>query len=134
MIDCVILAFAVGVVGVAVGFLLGFGLRLFGVDLDALDVVFELVNRAVSILLGWSYYATYEASSRRATPGKQVAGLIVTDLNGRTLTFNVASRRYWARVLTWLTLGLGYLLVFTTKRKQTLHDLVAGTVVVIKDG
>jgi uncharacterized RDD family membrane protein YckC len=37
--------------------------------------------------------------------------------------------RMFGRILCSLTAGLGYLLVAFTSRKQGLHDLVAGTLV-----
>ena len=82
-------------------------------------------------LLGvWLYYALMQSSSRQATLGQLALGLRVTDLEGRRVSFARASGRHFATGLTGLTLGIGYLLVLFTAKKQTLHDLVAGTLVV----
>ena len=82
-------------------------------------------------LLGvWLYYALMQSSSRQATLGQLALGLRVTDLEGRRVSFARASGRHFATALTGLTFGFGYLLVLFTAKKQALHDLVAGTLVV----
>ena len=82
-------------------------------------------------LLGtWLYYALLQSSSRQATLGQMALGLRVTDLEGRRISFGRASGRQLATMLTGLTFGIGYVIVLFTTRKQTLHDLVAGTLVV----
>ena len=84
----------------------------------------------LALLGSWFYYALMQSSSRQATLGQLALGLRVTDLEGRRVSFARASGRHFATVLTGLTFGIGYLIMLFTTRKQTLHDLVAGTVVV----
>lgn len=80
----------------------------------------------------WLYFAWMESSSYQATIGKMALGLIVTDSEGRRLSFGRATGRYFAKYLCAMTLGLGYLAAAFTARKQGLHDLVADTLVVVK--
>jgi uncharacterized RDD family membrane protein YckC len=84
----------------------------------------------LALLGSWFYYALMQSSSRQATLGQLALGLRVTDLEGRRISFARASGRHFATVLTGLTFGIGYLIVLFTTRKQALHDLVAGTLVV----
>ena len=84
----------------------------------------------LALLGSWFYYALLQSSSRQATLGQLALGLRVTDLEGRRISFARASGRHFATVLTGLTFGIGYVMVLFTTRKQTLHDLVAGTLVV----
>jgi len=84
----------------------------------------------LALLGSWFYYALMQSSSRQATLGQLALGLRITDLEGRRISFARASARHFATVLTGLTFGIGYVIVLFTTRKQTLHDLVAGTVVV----
>jgi uncharacterized RDD family membrane protein YckC len=84
----------------------------------------------LALLGSWLYYALMQSSSRQATLGQLALGIRVTDLEGRRISFARASGRYFATVLTGLTFGIGYLIMLFTARKQTLHDLVAGTLVV----
>ena len=80
-------------------------------------------------LMMWLYYAFFEASSWQATPGKRLLRLYVTDLAGRPVTFWRASLRNFVRIISQLTLLVGYILAGFTKKKQALHDLLAGCLV-----
>ena len=40
-----------------------------------------------------------------------------------------AAGRYLAKIMSALTLGIGYLMVAFTNRKRGLHDMIAGTLV-----
>jgi uncharacterized RDD family membrane protein YckC len=84
----------------------------------------------VNLLLGWLYYTYLESSSAQGTMGKVLFGLAVTNERGERIGFGRANGRYWAKILSTLTLGIGFLMVGWTQRKQGLHDFVAGTLVV----
>ena len=81
-------------------------------------------------VLNWLYFALLESSTRQASLGKMALGLRVTDLEGRRLSFARASGRYFASILSKLVLGIGFLMIAFTERKQGLHDMLAGTLVV----
>jgi uncharacterized RDD family membrane protein YckC len=80
--------------------------------------------------LSWLYYALMESSAKQATLGKMAMGIIVTDLEGSRIGFGKATGRYFAKILSALILGIGFLMVAFTQRKQGLHDILAGTLVV----
>lgn len=80
-------------------------------------------------LVSWLYFAAFESSPWQATPGKKVLGLRVTDLNGKRLSFIRASGRYFGKIISWLLLGLGFVLAGFTEKKQALHDMLAGCLV-----
>jgi len=84
-------------------------------------------------LFEWLYFAFFESSKYQATPGKMVFKIVVTDTRGGAIGFGRATARYFSKWVGMLVLGLGILPLFFTKRKQTAHDLFAGTVVVDKD-
>jgi uncharacterized RDD family membrane protein YckC len=69
----------------------------------------------------------------QATVGKMALGIVVTDLQGRRISWARANARYWAHLITGLTFGVGYLMVAFTQKKQALHDIIAGTLVVKKN-
>jgi uncharacterized RDD family membrane protein YckC len=81
-------------------------------------------------VIGWLYYSFMESSPWQATLGKRAMGIQVTDLVGNRIDFGRATGRYFAKILSALTLGIGFLMAAFTKRKQALHDMVAGTLVV----
>jgi uncharacterized RDD family membrane protein YckC len=70
-----------------------------------------------------------ESSSYQGTLGKMIFGLKVTDLYGNRISFERATGRNFAKILSAMILGIGYLMVAFTERKQGLHDLLAGTLV-----
>ncbi len=81
-----------------------------------------------AVFIPWWYTALQESSTPRATLGKRLLGIQVTDLDGRCISFGRASARFFVRII--VPFGIGYCLVLFTRRKQALHDLVAGCVVV----
>ena len=114
---------------------------LFGVgSLIALGVLMvapydlrSLLNIApVSALVGWAYFALMESSPARGTLGKMALNLYVGDLHGDPISFRRALARYLLKFLSSLLLGLGYVAAAFSPRKQALHDLLAGTLVLRK--
>jgi uncharacterized RDD family membrane protein YckC len=87
------------------------------------------INFVAGVIGPWLYFALQESSERQATIGKRALNMYVTDLQGRRLTFGRATGRYFGRFLCLLTLGIGYLMVAFTDKKQGLHDMVASTLV-----
>lgn len=85
--------------------------------------------RLLALMLGWIYYASMESSSWQATLGKKILGLQVTDLSGNRITFARASGRFFGKILSGMILGIGFLMAGFTARKQALHDILAGCLV-----
>ena len=81
-------------------------------------------------LVNLIYHIVMESSPKQGTYGKQLLGLKVCDLQGEPLTTTHAAGRNFAKILSTLTLCLGYLYSFFNEKKQCLHDVVAGTLVV----
>jgi uncharacterized RDD family membrane protein YckC len=89
--------------------------------------VMEIV---VGLVFWLVYFAGFESSERQATPGKSVLSLKVTDLSGRRIGFGRAVGRRFATILSALTLGIGFAMAGFTRRRQALHDMIAGTLVI----
>jgi uncharacterized RDD family membrane protein YckC len=83
-------------------------------------------------LLHWIYYALLESSIWQATLGKKALGLEVTDMYGQRVSFGRATGRFAARYLSIMTFGIGFILAGITAKKQALHDMIAGTLVIRK--
>jgi len=90
----------------------------------------ELYSNLLGILIGWLYFAGLEGSSMQATLGKKLVNLKVCDLNGDPIGFGRATGRYFAKILSAIVLLIGFIMVGFTQRKQGLHDMIAGTLVV----
>jgi uncharacterized RDD family membrane protein YckC len=82
-----------------------------------------------TFVLAWWYYALCESSAWQATVGKLALGIRVTDMEGRRLKLGRALIRYPAMILSTLIIFIGFLMVAFTRRKQGLHDILAGTLV-----
>ncbi len=110
--------------------------RLAAVLLDALilllpAILLNAVVPVVSTLLLWLLYAPFfEASAMRATIGKKIMGIQVTDMQGGRISFRASAVRTLLKLLSSCFLSLPHLLALFTPKKQALHDLVADTIVV----
>jgi uncharacterized RDD family membrane protein YckC len=78
------------------------------------------------------YFAAMESSTSQATIGKIALGIQVTDLQGNRISFGKALGRNLAKILSALILYIGFIMAAFTARKQALHDMIAGTLVVKK--
>jgi len=131
--------------GIVLGVVLGIP---FGIVMTAMGVSFIGVSRPeqmagpflgvfflfeIAIFVGqWLYYALMESSAWQATLGKKALGLYVTDMNGQRVTFGRATGRYFGKLVSGLTLFIGYLMAGFTEKKQALHDMMAGCLVLRK--
>jgi uncharacterized RDD family membrane protein YckC len=89
-----------------------------------------LLTLLISTVIAVAYYAGLHASKWQATIGKKLVGLKVTDLRGNRISFWRALGRYFAMAFLSGILLIGFILAAFTERKQALHDMIAGTVVV----
>lgn len=111
------------------GFLWGFVAVVLGINDLA---VIEFGGGIVGLLVGWMYYAAMESSSQQGTLGKMALGIKVTDIHGERISFGRATGRHFGKLISTLIFLVGYLMVAFTEKKQGLHDLMAGCLVVHK--
>lgn len=78
----------------------------------------------------WLYFALMESSKWQGTVGKRALGLKVIDLQGGRISFGRATGRFFGKWVSGFFLYIGYLMIFWTKKKQGLHDMMANTLVV----
>jgi uncharacterized RDD family membrane protein YckC/type II secretory pathway pseudopilin PulG len=84
----------------------------------------------LAFLLPALYYIVMESGERGATYGKRFLKLRVVDSAGNRISKARATGRWFAHALSYITLYIGYFMQPFTARKQALHDMVSGTVVV----
>jgi len=89
----------------------------------------EIMGQVLGAIISWLYAALLESSRLKASWGKQMMNIQVSDLNGERISFARASGRHFAKYISALILCLGYFMIFWTVRKQTLHDKMAGCLV-----
>ncbi|MFO1388231.1 RDD family protein [Cellvibrio sp.] len=119
--------------GICIGlFALSFGAAMFSGGLGAIPFGVTMVFGffTLSLCLNWLYYTLMESSTRQATLGKMALGIVVTDNDGRRISFARANGRYWSKILSGFFMCLGYIMAAFTAKKQALHDLIASTLVI----
>ncbi len=122
LLDSIIL----GILSILIGVVIGVILSAVSKDLA------KALGNLVGLLIGWLYYAIQESSEKQATIGKQALGIVVTDLQDQRISFVQATIRYFGKILSGIILLIGYFMVLFTEKKQALHDMIAGTLVVNK--
>jgi len=90
----------------------------------------QMLPAVGSILITFLYFTMFESSAIRATPGKFLVGVQVTDMSGGRIAFRTAVIRYFMKIVSGILFFIGYLIALFTKQRQALHDLVAETLVV----
>jgi uncharacterized RDD family membrane protein YckC len=139
------LVFALVFVGSGAGFAFMMGLVLFlleWVNLISLDeaphdndiwpslFVGSVLGGAVCV----AYHAGMECSASQATLGKMALGVKVTDLHGRRIKFRRALKRCAGKIVSLLILFIGFVMAAFTEKRQSLHDMIAGTLVMKVQG
>lgn len=129
LIDWIVANIVALVIVVPFAFLIGLAMAgsASNAELENIGAVF---GYAVGAIISWLYFTIFESSQWQATPGKKVLGLKVVDPNGHAIGFGRANGRYWAKILSGITLLVGYFMAGFTEKKQALHDLIAETYVV----
>jgi len=139
IIDTIVLSIVRAIITVPFG--LGFGMRNRGMFMghppqnpeDFIPIFGMMVKlMVITMILNWLYYAIFESSSWQATLGKKALGLEVTDLAGNRISFGRATGRFFAKIISTLILFIGYIMAGFTEKKQALHDILAGTLVIRK--
>ena len=106
-------------------------------------IFFAIAYAALAVngrLEGWAYYIVaglylglLPATPLQATFGKRMVGLRICDRSGNRIGVLRALLRLAALVPSVGIAGAGFVLAAFTPRRQALHDLAAGTLVVRRD-
>ena len=91
-----------------------------------------LVVGAAMFIAQTLYFAIMESSSRQATLGKMVLGIVVTDTDGKPVSFGRALGRNLGKIISSIILLIGFIMIAFTQKKQGLHDIMADCLVVLK--
>jgi uncharacterized RDD family membrane protein YckC len=78
------------------------------------------------------YWPLMECSSRQGTLGKRAIGIVVTDIDGRHISFARAVGRNLGKIVSAIIYYVGFIMIAFTKKKQGLHDITANCLVVVK--
>lgn len=107
------------IIGIPVGILI-FGL-LFATKMN----IFMYIVQLAAIV-----FTIYMDGIKGGTPGKLILGLRIVNEKGEYIGIPTAILRYIGKMLSAIILGIGYLMVAFTQKKQGLHDKIAKTFVI----
>ena len=113
----------------------GFFRRFLALIIDACILVLpcmlaaHIIPFVGAIAMAILYYPVFDSSPVQATPGRFIMGLKVTQENRDRLGFSRALIRHLMAYVSGLLFCFGYLMQLFTEKRQTLHDIVAGAVV-----
>lgn len=139
IIDDLVLSAAGFIVVVFIGILFGISfLSAFSGDEESRAAGFIAIAGAIVLagialmVITWLYYALMESSANQGTLGKMALGIKVTDLEGNRVSFGKATGRYFGKIVSAMIVYVGFIMAGFTEKKQALHDIMAGCLVVNK--
>lgn len=130
-IDSFVVGIVAGMVGMVFGLMMVAMMGSGGFD-EGLAVVLQIVNQLVALGLGATYFGWMHSSSMQASVGKLAVGIKVVRGDGSRISFARGFGRYFAYMLSTLTIGIGLIMAGFTERKRALHDMICDTLVVDK--
>jgi uncharacterized RDD family membrane protein YckC len=96
-----------------------------------IPAIMGIVGFSVLIQVGLSLaYEVYFLSTRGATLGKMAVGLKVVTAEGGRISAVLATGRFFASILSSMTLFIGYIIAAFDDEKRTLHDHICKTRVI----
>jgi uncharacterized RDD family membrane protein YckC len=98
---------------------------------DPLVILIALFANIISGILVTHFYIVVPTHKTGTTYGRRIAGVRYLDAESmKNLSIGQVWGRELSRILSYLILGIGYLMPLWTSKKQALHDMIAGTIVV----
>lgn len=138
LIDGAVILIGICIVAIPLVFLTGLGAYLSHINPEedwnengAGAIIAALFFLATaSLVVTWLYHALMECSEWQATVGKKALGLVVTDMEGRRVSFGRATGRHFAKIVTnMIPLFIGFIMAGFTDKKQALHDMISGCLI-----
>lgn len=139
IIDAIIIGFVQGIFIMPLLGFLGLSMAAFPdsgtMDQDSIPYIIAMAGSMsmlyiVSLGISWLYYAFFESSKYQGTPGKIMLNLKVTDMEGNEIGFGKATGRFFGKIISGMILYIGFIMAGFTSKKQALHDIMAGCLVV----
>ena len=132
ILDAIVTGVIGGMIGMMLAVMIGVGGSMSGAHDSVVFGVINLLGFLVGTATGWLYEALMVSSSYQATLGKMALGIVVTDMQGRRISFLRATGRYVGKIVSSMLLLIGYLIQPFTEKRQALHDMMAGCLVLRK--
>jgi len=79
-------------------------------------------------------YETFFIGKMGATPGKMALGLKVVRADGSPVDYGRAAGRFFAKILSYIILCIGFIMAGFDAQKRALHDMICDTRVIKSRG
>jgi uncharacterized RDD family membrane protein YckC len=99
-------------------------------DTEATQSLYDSLKEPIGVLVFLLYFVGMESSKKQATLGKQCVKIQVTNLDGYSISFGQGIIRTLSKFISTFILLIGYIMAAFTDKKQALHDMAAGTLVI----
>jgi len=126
-IDYIIMAIASAIIYVPLMFM-----GVFSFDEPAAFAIIQLISTILNFIIP-AVYESWFVGKYAATPGKMACKLKVVMSEGDQVSFARAIGRHFAKYISGLILGIGYIMAGFDEQKRALHDRICDTRV-IKSG
>lgn len=126
-IDSVILGFANTILTAVLGLFVSSGYATAAEQQAAADAPSLIAAGVVQI-----FYVTFFVGKYAATPGKMACRIKIVTPEGDRVSYGRAFGRYFGEMLSFITVGIGYIMAAFDDEKRSLHDRICGTRVVMK--
>jgi uncharacterized RDD family membrane protein YckC len=130
LIDWVVVNAVVWPTSFVIGWTISASRRMIGIRAHEAGFASGFLAVVLWIVFDWLYASILLSSPRQATYGKQRMHLKVTNLDGERIPFLQATARHFAKFLSTFMLLAGFVMAAFTRKRQALHDIAAGTLVV----
>jgi uncharacterized RDD family membrane protein YckC len=112
-----------------------FGMSVFGPTIGAnarvaAAALSAMVFVTLMSVVAAACYEIFFIAARGATLGKLIFGLRVIRADGSKVSLGVSAGRYFAQIISSITLGIGYIMAAFDDQKRTLHDRICDTRVI----
>ncbi len=96
------------------------------------NLIALIIINVVFMFLSDAVYEIVLTTKYGGTIGKILLNMRVVDATGKNLSYLRSTGRYFAKVISSITLCIGYFMIAFTEKKQGLHDLLAETTVIFE--
>ena len=101
-------------------------------DNPAVFVIFQIISTILNFVLPAAYELWF-VGKYAATPGKMACKIKVVTADSGKVSFARATGRHFAKIISWLVFGIGFIMAGFDDQKRALHDRICDTRV-IKSG
>ena len=100
------------------------------VDSSSRTAIDKTSSSDIELIVIFIYWILLEASTYQGSIGKKIMGLKVVTTSGGKPTLLDATSRNLLKILSVITIFIGFMMAGWTARKQTLHDKVSNMLVI----